>query len=301
VPSPVDAPAPYSGGLAPAEVSSATPPSQAAPSQAAPRESYVAPPPPQPLTLNQRVQRAEQQIKNLQQSSTLAKADELQKEVQSLRGQVEDMSHQLQQAQTQLKAMYADLDKRLALLQASKASAAVAQNAADNDAGTALKAAVVKSTSKSSTKRLPTSVAAPVVSTGSHVQPNAAEEQQIYQTAYDLIKAKKYNDAIATLQKMLQRYPTGPTAANAHYWLGELYGLLNKNEQSASEFSLVVRKFPSSSKASDAQLKLGLIYAGQFKWTDAKAAFKGVVKQYPGTASARLATEQLKQIKKAGH
>src|SRR5256885_87257 len=63
-PSPVDAPAsPASSGGLTAEVSSA--PS----SQAAPRESsYVVPPPahippPRPLTFEQRIQRAEQQIK----------------------------------------------------------------------------------------------------------------------------------------------------------------------------------------------------------------------------------------------
>ncbi len=302
VPSPVDAPAQAysSGGLA-TEVSSV-------PSSRAPRESYVAPPvpasPPRPLTFEQRIHRAEQQIKNLQQSSTMAKADELQKEVQSLRGQVEEMSHQLQQAQSQLKEMYADLDKRLAAVQASRVAPSVNTASASHDVSTLVKTAVMKSTSKSPVKHAPASsvAAAPVSSkAASHVQPNVAEEQQIYQTAYDLIKAKKYNDAIATLQKMLQKYPTGPTAANAHYWLGELYGLVNKNDQSAREFSLVVNKFPSSAKASDAQLKLGLIYAGQFKWVDAKAAFKSVVSRYPGTSSARLATEQLKQIKKAGH
>jgi TolA-binding protein len=64
---------------------------------------------------------------------------------------------------------------------------------------------------------------------------------------------------------------------------------------------VVMNKYPGSPRAPDAQLKLGLIYIGQFKWSEAKTTFKGVVSRYPGTASARLASEQLKQIKKAGH
>lgn len=288
---PTDAPSatvvdPSSGGLT-AEVSGApsNPVFHESPHEAE-VESPPPPPPSRPLTPDQRLKRAEQQIKNLQQSSALAKADDLQKEVQSLRGQVEEMSHQLQQVQAQQKAMYADLDKRLAGVQVTKPTF---MGSEANNAST------VKSSSK--LKMASTGIApAKVVQ-----QPNPAEEQQIYQTAYDLIKAKKYNDAVATLQKMLQKYPTGQTAANGHYWLGELYGLLNKSDQSAKEFSLVVKNYPSSAKASDAQLKLGLIYAGQFKWPEAKTAFKGVVGRYPGTASARLATEQLKQIKKAGH
>jgi len=120
-------------------------------------------------------------------------------------------------------------------------------------------------------------------------------------TAYNLIKAKKYNEAVAALQKMLQKYPSGQFAANAHYWLGELYGLMGNSGQSAVEFSNIVKNYPDSPKVSDAQLKLGLIYAAAFKWRDAKSAFKKVINHYPGTASARLASEQLKQIKEAGH
>ncbi len=100
---------------------------------------------------------------------------------------------------------------------------------------------------------------------------------------------------------MLQKYPSGQFAANAHYWLGELYSLLGKDDSSAAEFAVVVNQYPDSPKVSDAQLKLGMIYAGQFKWQEAKAAFKKVINRYPGTSSARLATEQLKQIKLAGH
>jgi tol-pal system protein YbgF len=100
---------------------------------------------------------------------------------------------------------------------------------------------------------------------------------------------------------MLQKYPSGQFAANAHYWLGELYGLMGKNDQSISEFGNVVKNYPDSPKIADAQLKLGLIYAAQLKWPDARTSFKKVINHYPGTASAHLASEQLKQIKQAGH
>jgi len=132
-------------------------------------------------------------------------------------------------------------------------------------------------------------------------QPNVAEEQQIYQTAYNLIKLKKYGEAVNTLQSMLKRYPSGQFASNAHYWLGELYGVMGKNDQALSEFATVVKTYPDSPRVSDAQLKVGLIYATQLKWSDAKLAFKTVINRYPGTTSSRLAAEQIKQIKQAGH
>lgn len=253
------------------------------------------------MTQDQRVKRLEQQIKNLTRNDSSAKLDSAQAEIQTLRGQVEELTHQLQQAQNQQRLMYTELDKRLSQQTSAEKKATPALSPTDDDQVTPKKATAATNSSATartaSAKKETATPATPAKAVATNDQPNVAEEQQIYQTAYDLIKAKKYNEAVNTLQKMLQKYPSGQFAANAHYWLGELYGLLNKNDQSADEFAKVVKNYPDSPKLADAQLKLGLIYAAQFKWAEAKSAFKKVVSAYPGTASARLASEQLKQLK----
>src|SRR5579883_900004 len=284
-------------------------------------------------TLDQRLSRAEQQISNLQHRDLGAKVDALHTEVQDLRGQVEQLNHQLQLAQTQkatkpdapaaptvteadLNALRTEVDTlshQLQQLQNQRlASPAVtgvkpviskkaSQVASIPDAPAPV--AVVKKTKKSIAAEAKPAVATPAVAVDNKnaEQPNVAEEQQIYQTAYDFIKAKKYTEAIAALQKMLKKYPSGQFAANAHYWLGELYELTGNHDRSAEEFATVVSNYPDSPKVSDAQLKLGVVLAAQFKWADAKTELKKVINQYPGTASARLAAEQLKQIREAGH
>jgi len=255
---------------------------------------------------DQRVRRLEDQVKSLQTDSSAARMESLQQEVQTLRGQVDELTHQLQQAQSQQKSMYADLDKRVAVGQQSAAPAAKAPATSTMDASDADQAAVSTKTPAASTKasvsaaKAATNKATPAVASSSQ-QPDVAEEQQIYQTAYNLIKGKKYNEAITALQGMLKKYPTGQFASNAHYWLGELFGLVGKNEQALAEFSIVVKNYSSSPRVSDAQLKVGLIYAAQSKWSDAKSVFKRVINQYPGTSPAKLAALQLKQIKDAGH
>ncbi len=260
-----------------------------------------------PLTTDQRLRQLEQQMVNLQHAEASAKMNTLQAELQTLRGQVEEMAHQLQQMQVQQRTLYADLDKRINQLSTTTPPASPVS--VNHDASVTEKPSVkskklpVKATvpDTSSTKNATAPVPTAATNVATAAQPNVAEEQDIYQTAYDFIKAKKYDEAIAALQKMLQKYPSGQFAANAHYWLGELYNLVGKYDASAVEFATVIGSYPDSPKVSDAQLKLGMIYATQFKWTDAKAAFKKVINHYPGTASARLATEQLKQIKQAGH
>ena len=278
-------------------------------------QTYAAPPT-QSLSLDQRVARTEHQITNLQHSDASSKTEALQNEIQSLRGQVESLTHQIQQMQLQQRTQYSDLDKRLNSSKVkpvepitSTTSASVEEETSEGlktipDETIAPKAPVTKPAvkpAKPAKVAQTTETPAVPIAKSDVQQPNVAEEQQIYQTAYNLIKAKKYNEAVAALQKMLQKYPSGQFAANAHYWLGELYGLMGNSGQSAVEFSNIVKNYPDSPKVSDAQLKLGLIYAAAFKWRDAKSAFKKVINHYPGTASARLASEQLKQIKEAGH
>lgn len=278
------------------------------PYDAGKNSSQRAPAPSINLTLEQRIDRVEQQVENLQHSDDSAKLNQLHAELQSVHGQLDELSHQLQVLQAQQKSMYSDLDHRITKQQSSNKTPAplIAKDDYDDDMIASLPSAKPKRVAATPAKAaLPVAVssaAAPAAETAAnHPQPDAAEEQQTYQVAYDLIKSKKYNEAVAALQKMLQKYPSGQFAANAHYWLGELYGLMGKNNESATEFANVVSAYPNSPKVSDAQLKLGLIYAAQFKWTEAKAAFRKVISHYPKTASARLASEQLKQIKQAGH
>lgn len=234
-----------------------------------------------PLTLAERLKRIEQQVKGVQSANAAPKVDSLQNQVQVLRNQVEQLTHQLEQVKSQQKLLYSDLDERLIQ--------------SENTA---------KQLAKAARKALPPKKKPEVVATKKkevEIQPGSAEEQKIYQEAYNLIKAKKYSQAVKSLKGMLKKYPSGQFASNAHYWLGELYGLLGNNRQSLNEFESVINDFPDSSRVSDAQLKIGLIYASQANWGKAKLAFNTVTSKYSGTASARLAKEQLNQIKQAGH
>lgn len=305
------------GGLAPQE--QVMPPTPQSMPQALPVAPQSAQSMPQSLTMDQRMSRVEQQMMNLQHSDSSSKLSAMQTEVQSLRGQVEELTHQLQQLQSQQRSMFSDLDKRI-----NKQSTTVAPPIETNDV---TKTPAKKTSSSKKPKVILTPAPMPLAdepaADDQAVSPksvtvadktNAAtvaktdtspsaeqEELQMYQNAYDLIKDSKFDQAINVLQNMLKKYPSGQSAANAHYWLGELYGLQKKREQAAVEFANVVKNYPDSPKVSDAEVKLGMIYAAQFKWPEAKSTFKRVISRYPGTTSARLAAQQLKEIKTGGH
>lgn len=245
------------------------------------------------LSVEQRLKRVEQQVNNMQTGESGQRLESLQDQVQTLRGQVEQLAHQVDQIQAQQKAMYNDLDKRVSQTPPVVKTPAI-------DPSSPVPGYKRKLSGKTDTT-IATTVTTTTAKSALDNQPNVAEEQQIYQTAYEQIKSKKYTDAINTLQSMLKKYPAGQFASNAHYWLGELYGIVGKTDEALVEFTTVVQKYPDSPRIADAQLKVGLILASQSKWSDAKSAFKKVINRYPGTASSRLASEQLKQLKQAGH
>src|SRR3990167_265778 len=66
-----------------------------------------------PSSLDGRVKKLEQQIDTFRTTNVTPRVDSLQTEVQALRGQVELLTHQLQQLEEQQKAQYVDLDKRV--------------------------------------------------------------------------------------------------------------------------------------------------------------------------------------------
>jgi len=252
-------------------------------------------------SIGDRLRKLEQQVANMQSSDKNVKLETMQTQIQTLRSELDQLSHQVQQLQKQQKTAalptaQKNTDKNAgSTLAANDDDANAASKKATTDVKSGLKTAKTKKTTDQDAEGSDTKQKT------ANAQPNVQEEQEIYQTAYNLIKAKKYTEAITALKDMLKKYPSGQFASNAHYWLGELYGLSGKNDQALAEFAIVVKDYSESPRVAEAQLKVGLIYAAQSKWSNAKTSLKQVVTHYPGTTSARLASEQLKQIKQAGH
>lgn len=220
------------------------------------------------------------------------KIQQLQKEIQELRGQLEVQAHDLKLLQQQQVAFYKDLDSRLSN---SSTSAKTVQND---------KPATDISLGSNSPETL--KVASPQIKAGSSnskPQPvvavsraNPADEQISYLAAYELVKNKRYDDAIKSMQIFVQKYPRGGYTANAEYWLGELYLVKKDYSKAIEHFEIVLQQYPSSSKAAASLLKSGYAYAEKGDKQEAKKRFQQVVKTYPDTPTAQLASSKLEAI-----
>ncbi len=220
--------------------------------------------------------------------------EQLQQEVQTLRGIVEEQSHQIKLLKQQGRDRYRDLDQRLLQLKQLPSSNSESSSApAKEKASTALPQTTSKVVDSGS---MPSSTAGgageDVVSPAAPIETApSAKQQRAYQQAYDLIKQKKYDQAVDQLHKFIELYPNSDLTGNAYYWLGEVYLVMPKFEQARQAFTVVVGSFSTHRKAADAMFKLGVTYHRLDKLEDAKFYLAEVVKRYPESSAAKLAKE----------
>ena len=208
-------------------------------------------------------------------ATLLDKFQGLQQELQELRGQLEVQVHELQLLKQQQLTFYKDLDTRLQ--QTPIKSAAI----------TPIIAPVITNTTTKSATLPPTSKV---------LRTNPAEEQISYLAAYELIKSKRFDDAIPAMQAFVIKYPQGGYTDNAQYWLGELH-LVKKNYPEAMvHFNVVLQQFPSSSKSAASLLKVGYAMAATGQTQSAIEHLQQVITAYPGTNTAQLARTKLESL-----
>lgn len=193
----------------------------------------------------------------------------LQQEVLELRGIVEEQAFELKRLKQQRMDDYLDLDRRLGRLSGTPASTANSTPSAPRNTGT----------------RAPAPVQGGALA--------ANDEIQLYRSAIDLVlKEKNYDKAVSELNAYLTRYPRGRYAANAHYWLGEIFLLKNDLEQARQWFSRLLEGFADHRKAQDAKFKLGKVYHQLGDSAKAKALLQEVAAS--NSEASRLARNYLK-------
>jgi len=211
--------------------------------------------------LDGRITRIERVISNQSLLNMAQRIDSLQEQVREQRGRIDELENMNDALRKQQRALYADLDKRIAQLGAGGAAPGSAAGAG-----------------------VPAGPAA------------AGAEQGAYLQALDLLKSGKYPDAIAALQRFLATYPKSDLADNAEYWLGEAYYVTRDFPKAAAAFRTVLDQWPSSRKAPDALLKLGYTQFEMKQYADARATLTDVTRRFPDSNAARLAADRLQQM-----
>ncbi len=182
----------------------------------------------------------------------------LKQEVQTLRGIVEEQTHELNKLKSEQKERYIELDRRMS--QVLKGGASVA----------------------------------PVPG---NTEPATADEKGAYESAFRLVNEKKFPQALSALRNFVAQFPKSELAVNAYYWTGQIHYIQGELDDARKAFLVVINQFPEHQKTADSKLKLGKVYHQLGEEAKAKEILKAVVADYakssPGTA--RLAENYLNQ------
>ena len=283
------------------------------------------------LSLAERVARIEAQSQGQGSGQStvdlLNRIDDLQSEVQSLRGLVEQQSFAIEELKKRGRDQYVDLDSRVGRLEGNPAPASSAPPSEPPTAAIAPgqiqelsvapsapgqltmgspvePAAVDPMNGAESAAAAPVVLSMPVTSVPADAASTTmipqAGEQATYDTAFDALREGRYAESARRFSAFLEQYPQGELADNATYWLGESYYVTQNYQIALDTFRSLLAAYPQSAKTQDAMLKVGYCLYELKKWTDAEAALNDVVTRYPGSTVARLAQGRLRALRLEG-
>jgi tol-pal system protein YbgF len=241
--------------------------------------------------LEARLIRIERVVENQSLVQLSSEIERLRSETTALRGELETLRFETENSDSRQRELYVDVDRRLQALetapQASNAPPASpafgAPSAGAPSAGGSLAGA------PSAVAPSPSAAAAPARPVGS--------DQQNYQAAFDMISARRYEEAGAAFTTFLQQFPTSPLADNAQYWLAETYYVRGQFDAALPEFRKVLEQYPQSAKLPDALLKVGYCQIELGDNSAARTSLQEVMRQYPDTTAARLASQRLSGLR----
>jgi tol-pal system protein YbgF len=215
----------------------------------------------------QRLDKIEHILENMRESQAQLSytIESMRSEIQSMRGEVEEHSFQLERLSERQRDMYRDIDSRLNEL---KTQAAVNS---------------VEQTTPSATTT---------------AEPNNAtvSEHTAYNDVFGLVRSKKYNQAIQAYQQFLQNYPNSRYVPDSYYWIGQMYYAQRKLDNASESLKVVVDKYPESKKAAGALFRLAVIMQDQNKTSQARAYYQQIIADYPDKSEAKKAKQKLDSL-----
>ncbi|MEE3019537.1 MAG: tol-pal system protein YbgF [Pseudomonadota bacterium] len=212
--------------------------------------------------------------------SLTLRVQQLEEEIRRLNGLVEEQASLLMRLQDQSLERYVEMDRRLAAIGTVDSSVVIE---GDEETDSPAPDDTVPSVN------MPVAVA--------EVQPG---ERKAYQSAYGLVRERQFEAAVDAFNTFLASYPFGRFAPNAHYWLGELYLVIEPvdPESARQNFQLLLDQYPNDRKVPDALYKLGRVHALKGNVDRSKEYLNQVIADYGSQQhpAAQLAKDFLESL-----
>jgi tol-pal system protein YbgF len=224
------------------------------------------------------------------QSSVLTKTYDFSKELQALKGMVEENRYQNDKALKDLAAERDLMNAKISALENELFKSGTKPAGSRDKAPSSAVAAAA--TAGALAEKVPPAEEAPKDA----AEKAAANPQTLYDEAQADMKAKKYADAREKLEQLLKTYPKHKLAVSARYWLGETYFGEKKYGDAIVEFEEVWQKNPKHDKARIAMLKEGYAFYETKDCRAARVILEKLIEKYPQSEEAKLGEKKLSDI-----
>lgn len=219
-------------------------------------------PPPRQVSASQPANRAQTNP----QAEVYYQMQMLQREVQQLRGGVEELKHEVKRLRQQRSEDYMDLDRRLVRIAGGEPA---------------------------DTTEDPSSQPASIPAENPAADSEGESERDRYQASFALARSGDYTGAQKAFKDFLEAYPRGQFAPNANYWLGEIALVQGNIEEAREWFLALLDGYPKSNKVWDTRYKLGTVYHQLGEQTKAKGLLQQVASS--DARAAKLAKRYLQE------
>jgi len=249
--------------------------------------------------LNNRIESLERIVKGQGLVSLMSRVDQLQSEVQQLKGDNETLRHQLNEMKRRQSEMSIAFDGRyqpITTTSPENESPLVEEAITELEGVVQPEEATVEKTEQPTVGVEVIESEVPIDSSDSLMALENGDA--VYQSAYQTLRGGQYKEAIIALSTFSEQYPQSSYLPNAYYWQGEANYVLRNFEGAIKAFEVVIEQFPVSSKVAGAILKKGFSQYELGQVDMAKANLEKVIELYPATSSARLAKVRLERIGK---
>ena len=213
----------------------------------------------------------------------MQKNQQLESDLRSLRGKLEEQDNEIAQLKHELENRYADLDQRLELLQ-QKVDPEASTTTEDNQQDTPPSNTTITNAS-SNTTAAAVNKAPVVVST----QNTSELEKAAYTVALDAYKQGGAKKAIAPMQNFIKNNPNSVYISNAYFWLAEFNLAIEPTNyaEAKKNYGIVANQYPNSSRAPRAVYQLYNIAKEVDKNSTQANQYKAkLLKQYPKSEEA---------------
>ncbi len=202
--------------------------------------------------------------------------DALRNEIRVLRGQNEELTHGLQDAEKREKDFYVDLDTRLRQLETAAKEKATQEKAAQEKAAQA-----------ENDQSVAAGAAVPF-------DPNdPVQQDHAYEAAYAVFKSGNAENTVKAFQDFLKKYPDSVHAPNANYWLGDAQFALQDYRGALQTYQSLLKAAPGYPRAADVMFNIAGCQQELKQDAAAQKTLKQLIAKHPASEAAAKARKLL--------